>query len=123
MKEREALHKVKYKKKFADAFRGLHVLLMTTSNLPIYIIISLLVVFAGFYFCISYFEWTAIVFAIGLVFISEAFNTAFEIDIDLTSPEYHPYARDVKDVAAAAVLLSAFMAVIIGLIIFLPKIW
>jgi diacylglycerol kinase len=51
----------------------------------------------------------------------EAINTAIEIDIDLTSPEYHPFARDTKDVAAAAVLLSAVTVVIIGLIIFLPK--
>ena len=52
----------------------------------------------------------------------EALNTAIEIDIDLTSPEYHPFARDTKDVAAAAVLLSVFMAIVVGLIIFLPKI-
>ena len=59
----------------------------------------------------------------GFVIIAEAFNTAIEIDIDLTSPEYHPYARDTKDVAAAAVSLSVIMAGIIGLIIFLPKIF
>ena len=63
-----------------------------------------------------------ITFTIGLVIITEALNTAFEIDIDLTSPSYHPYARDTKDVAAAAVLISVLVASIIGLIIFLPKI-
>ena len=61
-------------------------------------------------------------FAIGFVIIAEAFNTAIEIDMDLTSPEYHPYARDTKDVAAAAVLLSVRVAMVIGLIVFLPKI-
>lgn len=82
--------------------------------------IALLVIVLGFYFNVSSLEWIALVFAIGLVFISEAFNTAIEIDIDLTSPEYHPYARDTKDVAAAAVLISVLVAVIVGLIIFLP---
>lgn len=47
-----------------------------------------------------------LVVAGGFVLVAEAFNTALEIDIDLTSPEYHPYARDTKDVAAGAVLLS-----------------
>jgi diacylglycerol kinase len=74
----------------------------------------------GIYFNITKVEWMMIVFATGFVFVSEAFNTAIEIDIDLTSPNYHPYARDTKDVAAGAVLISAIMAVIIGLIIFLP---
>lgn len=67
-------------------------------------------------------EWLFLIFAIGIVLITEALNTAFEIDIDLTSPTYHPYARDTKDVAAGAVLLAVIMAGIIGFIIFLPKI-
>ena len=54
--------------------------------------------------------------------VEEAFNTAIEIDIDLTSPTYHPYARDTKDVAAGAVLLSAILAIIVGLMIFVPHI-
>jgi diacylglycerol kinase len=87
------------------------------------LLIAFLVIDLGFYFSISDIEWIALVFAIGLVIISEAFNTAIEIDIDLTSPEYHPYARDTKDVAAAAVLLSVIMAIIVGMIIFLPRIF
>jgi diacylglycerol kinase len=42
--------------------------------------------------------------------------------MDLTSPEYHPYARDTKDMAAGAVAISIIIAGLIGLIIFLPKI-
>jgi diacylglycerol kinase len=61
-----------------------------------------------------------LIFAGGFVIVSEAFNTALEIDIDLTSSEYHPYAKDTKDVAAGAVLLSACTALIVGLIIFVP---
>ena len=122
-KEKKAWREVKYSEKFLNAFRGLYVFSKTTRHLFIHIITALTVIIFGFYFRISNIEWTLLVFAIGFVFVSEIFNTAIEIDIDLTSPEYHPYARDTKDVAAAAVLLSVFVAVIVGLIIFLPKIF
>ena len=72
----------------------------------------------GFYFQITHVEWMILVLVCGLVLAAEAFNTAIEIDIDLTSPEYHPYARDTKDVAAGAVLISALTALTVGIIIF-----
>ncbi|MBI3888903.1 diacylglycerol kinase family protein [Candidatus Nomurabacteria bacterium] len=122
-KEQKAWREVKYHEKFLNAFRGLRVFWSTTRNLYVHIFVALVAVFFGFYFEISGFEWIALIFAISFVFVSEAFNTAIEIDIDLTSPEYHPFARDTKDVAAAAVLLAVFTAIIIGLIIFLPKIF
>jgi diacylglycerol kinase (ATP) len=81
------------------------------------------IIVLGFLLRISILEWLFIVFSIGFVMTAEGFNTAIEIDIDLTSPTYHPYARDTKDVAAGAVLLSTFTAVAVGLIIFLPKLW
>lgn len=67
-------------------------------------------------------EWVAVVLTIGLVIITEIINTALEIDIDLTSPNYHPYAKDTKDVAAGAVAFSVIIAGFVGIIIFLPKI-
>ena len=84
---------------------------------------GLLALYLGFILEISSIEWVLIVFAIGLVIITETLNTAIEIDIDLTSPEFHPYARDTKDVAAAAVLISTVVAVCIGVIIFAPRIF
>jgi undecaprenol kinase/diacylglycerol kinase (ATP) len=122
-KEQKAWREVKYSQKFLNAFRGMYVVWKTTRHLYIHIISAVAVVFLGFYFKISDLEWIALIFSIGFVIVSEAFNTAIEIDIDLTSPEYHPFARDTKDVAAAAVLLSVFVAVLVGLIIFLPKIF
>jgi diacylglycerol kinase len=121
--EKKAWREVKYSQKFLNAFRGMYVVFKATRHILIHIITALFVIIFGFCFHISSLEWIALVFAIGFVFVAETFNTAIEIDIDLTSPEYHPYARDTKDVAAAAVLLSVFVAVIIGLIIFLPKIF
>ena len=123
LKEKSAWRKVRYHKKFLNAFRGIYVVFKTTKNIYIHITAAIITTIFGFYFHVSNMEWIALVFAMGLVFISETFNTAIEIDIDLTSPQYHPYARDTKDVAAAAVLLSAFTAMIVGLIIFLPKIF
>jgi diacylglycerol kinase (ATP) len=109
-------------KSFHCAFRGLKLIVKTQHNFWIQLIFSLLVIKIGFYFHISTTEWMFLVLSIGLVLMAEAFNTAFEFDIDLTSPTYHPYARDTKDVAAGAVFITTIMACIIGLIIFLPKI-
>lgn len=88
-----------------------------------HIFFGLLAIYLGVILRITSIEWVLLVFAIGLVIITETLNTAIEIDIDLTSPEFHPYARDTKDVAAAAVLISTIVAVVIGAIIFLPRIF
>ena len=105
-----------------NAWRGLVILIKTTHNLWFQIFFAVMVVYMGFILKISGIEWAVIVLATGLVLITEILNTAIEIDINLTSPNYHPYARDTKDIAAGAVLMSAFIAGIVGLIIFLPKI-
>ena len=109
-------------KSITHAWRGLGILIRTTHNFWVQIFIGIVVIKMGVLFKISHIEWILLVFAIGFVMVTEALNTAFEIDIDLTSPNYHPYARDTKDVAAGAVLLSVLGAGIVGLIIFLPKI-
>jgi diacylglycerol kinase (ATP) len=109
-------------KSTTHAWRGLGIFLRTTHNSWVHIFFGILSIYLGFILNISNIEWVMIIFVIGLVIITEALNTAFEIDIDLTSPNYHPYARDTKDVAAGAVLISTVIAGIIGLIIFLPKI-
>jgi len=110
-------------KSFNHAFRGFNILLKTTHNFWIHLFITILVIIFGFEFNLSHTEWLVIVLIIDIVLTAEAFNTAIEIDIDLTSPNYHPYARDTKDVAAGAVFISVISAIIIGLIIFLPKIF
>ena len=104
------------------AWRGLGIFFKTGHNLWVQLFFAISAVYLGFALHISNIEWVLIIFVIGLVIIAEAFNTAIEIDIDLTSPTYHPYARDTKDVAAAAVLLSALVSLVVGGIIFIPKI-
>ncbi|MFM7088346.1 MAG: diacylglycerol kinase family protein [Candidatus Paceibacterota bacterium] len=104
------------------AWRGLGIVFRTTHNLWLQIIFGVLAIYAGFVLQISITEWLFLVCAIGLVVITETLNTAFEVDIDLTSPEFHPYARDTKDIAAGAVLLAVLLAVVVGGIIFIPKV-
>ena len=109
-------------KSTTNAWRGIGIFIRSTHNAWLHVFFGALAIYLGFLLRISSLEWVAIIFAIGFVILAESINTAIEIDIDLTSPNYHPYARDTKDVAAGAVLITAFMACLIGLIIFLPKI-
>ncbi|MDE2399966.1 MAG: diacylglycerol kinase family protein [Patescibacteria group bacterium] len=110
-------------KNSTHAWRGVGVLFKSSPNTWALSFFGLLAIYLGFLLHISNIEWVLIILTISLVLVAEAINTAIEIDINLTSPEYHPYARDTKDVAAGAVLLATFAAAIIGLIIFLPKIF
>ena len=114
---------VKRAKSFSHAGRGVKIYFKTTHNAWLHAIIFVLVIALGLYFQISRIEWMFLFLTSGFVFVSEAFNSAIEIDIDLTSPEYHPYARDTKDIAAGAVLISAITALIVGLFIFLPHLY
>lgn len=125
------MERTKEKKKFSlisrlrstnHAWRGIGILLKTTENAWVHVFFSILAIYLGFVLNISSVEWAILVFTIGLVFITETINTAIEIDMDLTSPNYHPYAKDTKDVAAGAVAMAIVIAGVIGLIIFLPKV-
>lgn len=109
---------IKRAKSFTYAGRGLWIFIKTTHNAWVHLTVLAIAALMGVYFDIAYIDWMLLTFAGGMVLMAEAFNTAIEIDIDLTSPEFHPYARDTKDVAAAAVLISAVAAGIIGIGIF-----
>ena len=80
----------------------------------------LAVIIAGIVLGITRTEWIMVVMCIGTVIAAELFNTAIEKLVDLVSPERHPVAGQVKDIAAGAVLICAVAAAIIGLIIFIP---
>ncbi len=109
---------VKRMRSFTHAWRGVWVYLKIAHNSWIHLTILAIAVFLGIYFHIQYFDWMLLAFAGGLVLMAEAFNTAIEIDMDLTSPEYHPFVHDTKDVAAGAVLIASITAAIIGIGIF-----
>lgn len=117
---KEEFSLLKRAQSFSHAGRGVRLFLKTTHNAWIHVLVLLIAIGFGFYFDITHIEWMILVLTGGFVLTAEAFNTAIEIDIDLTSPEYHPYARDTKDVAAGAVLISAIVAAVVGLLIFVP---
>jgi diacylglycerol kinase (ATP) len=108
---------------FVYAFKGIKTLFATQANARIHGIAIILVTLCGFYFNINKNEWCLIIFACTIVLMAEAFNTAIEFIVDLVSPDYHPLAGKAKDVAAAAVLITAIGAAGIGFLIFLPKIF
>jgi diacylglycerol kinase len=120
--KKEGFHPRHRLKSMSNAVRGLKIMFGSQYNIWIQTVFLAVVVLAGIFFGITVFEWILIIFASGLVFVAEAINTAIEIDINLTSPEYHPYARDTKDVAAGAVLIASMVAFAIGVVIFLPRI-
>ncbi len=108
---------------FGYAFAGLWYALRTQRNMWVHVIIAVLAIALGIVLHISAVEFAMIFVAITGVFITEMFNTVFELCVDLASPEYHPLAKIAKDVAAGAVLLSAMLAVVIGLFVFGPHLW
>jgi diacylglycerol kinase len=122
LKEKKEFSVIARMKSFTHAWRGICVFLKTTHNAWIQIVFFLVEIILAMILRISSTEWIFVILSTGLLIVAEAFNTAIEIDIDLTSPEYHPYARDTKDIAAGAVLIMATITAVVSLIIFLPKI-
>ena len=107
-------------KSFGYAFKGIASLLKKEHNAWIHCLAIVVVTTLGLYFHITPTEWCFVLLCFGMVLAAEGFNTAIERLVDLVSPERHPVAGDVKDVAAGAVLICAITAAIIGCIIFLP---
>lgn len=108
-------------KSFSYAFNGLKILIKEEHNARIHMFATIVVVMAGFVFKISVNEWFAVLFAIGFVMTVEIINTAIENMADIVSPEKDKRIKKIKDLSAAAVLISALTALVIGLIIFIPK--
>lgn len=108
---------------FGYAFTGLWYALRTQRNVRVHLAMAILVTLAGVLLRVSALEFALLYVAIAGVFIAEMFNTVIEICVDLAKPEYHPLARTAKDVAAGAVLLSALLAVVIGIFVLGPRLW
>ena len=118
--------KVKTKKiinSFKYAFNGIKISFKTERNMKIHILATILVVILGIILKINKTEWSLCTFAVVLVISAELFNTAIETTVDLITQEKNEKAKIIKDISAGAVLVTAIGAAIIGLIIFLPKIW
>lgn len=105
---------------FRYAFRGIGQLIKHEHNFWIHMFAALTVVILGSYFNVSRDEWLALIVAIALVLIAEGINTAIEYLANAITNEENEKIRWAKDIAAGSVLIAAFMAMIIGLIVFIP---
>ncbi len=127
MISREDRKKEKGLKKFFNSFtypiKGLRYAYRNEQNLAVDVGIALIVVIAGFIFKVSVTEWALLALTIGLVISCELINTAIEAVVDLVTEEYHPLAKVAKDTSAAAVFIFAIVAVVVGIIIFGPKLF
>ena len=105
------------------ALRGLALMLGSQHNAWVHLAATLAVIAAGVIFGLTAIEWSVIAVVIVAVWTAEALNTAFELLCDVASPEFHPVVKKAKDVAAGAVLISAVGSVVVGALIFAPKLF
>lgn len=107
---------------FKYAFEGIVTGIKEEQNMKIHISIMILVIVFGIMLKISKIEWIICIALFGLVISMELINTAIENTVDLITKENNQQAKIAKDVAAGAVLVSAIVSSVIGLMIFIPKI-
>jgi len=121
MKWQNAFSMNRFAKSFGHSVDGLRSIYSTEPNFLIHLTAACLVFVMGMFFQIEKWEWCTITFCIGVVWFAEALNTSIEHLTDLASKEQHPLAKKTKDTAAAAVLITCCMSLIIGSIIFIPR--
>jgi diacylglycerol kinase len=109
-------------KSFRFAFNGLASLLKYEHNSRIHLLAAIVVFVAGLILKLNLYEWALITIVTGLVFVTELINSALESLANRVDPEWNQFIMKSKDYAAAAVLISAIIALITGCIIFIPKI-
>ena len=108
-------------KSFKYALKGMWLLITTEHSIMVQMAIGLIVMFIGWWYRISSTEWILQILAIGIVLVAESLNTAVEKICDFIHPDYHKRIGFIKDISAGAVSFAAISAIIIGLIIYLPK--
>ncbi len=110
-------------KSFQYAFAGWWYVIRTQHNAWIHAVLTVMAAGIALWLRIPRVEWAILILTFMAVWMAEFMNTALEAVVDMTSPEFHPLAKVAKDVAAAAVLLGAIGAVLIGLLILGPPLW
>jgi diacylglycerol kinase len=107
---------------FKYALNGLRILIKFEHNSRIHLTAMIIAIILGIILDISGLEWLVIVIVTGFVFSVEIINSAIEYLADFISPNYHEIIKKVKDLSAAAVLISALVSLVVAFIIFIPKI-
>jgi diacylglycerol kinase len=108
---------------FRYAFSGWWFVIRTQRNAWIHTVVSVMVIAVCFWLKLPRHDWAVIIVAIAMVWTAEFLNTALEAVVDLASPQHHELAKVGKDVGAAAVLIAAVSAALIGLLILGPPLW
>ena len=109
-------------KSFFNAIQGIKYA-CSQQNFFLMILLAIGTISFGFFLKVSYFEWLILLVIIGLILSLEMFNTVTETTLDLIEPNQCPKVKKIKDVIAGTVLVACLMAVLVGLIIFIPKIF
>lgn len=106
----------------SDSINGLNNVFINEDNFKREIILAIISLIMAYILKVSTIEFIIIILVITLVLILEMINTAIETVVDLCTKEYHPLAKRAKDISAGAVLIVCIASLIIGIIIFVPKI-
>jgi diacylglycerol kinase len=105
------------------ALGGIRQVILSQENAKIHALITLLVILMGLLLTLSRGEWISLILVIGLVWTAEIFNTAVEVLVDMISPGHNVAAKTIKDISAGAVLFSAMISVVVGMLILGPHLW
>ena len=120
------LSRIKSKRKFSSSVKncinGFKFININEDNFKREIFLGIIVLILSYVFRVNKIEFIIIIIVIGLVLVSEIINTAIERLVDLVSPKYNKLAGEVKDIAASSVLLMCIFSLVVGVIIFVPKI-
>lgn len=108
---------------FAHAWNGIQEVIRRERNFQIHLFVAFIVICVSFLLSLTAVEWAIIVVVIGFVLVAEMLNTAIEELLNYLKPDIHPTAKLIKDIAAGAVLVASFVAVMTGFLIFLPKLF
>jgi undecaprenol kinase len=108
-------------KSFSHAASGIFYVLIHERNMQYHCVFALLSILLGWVLGITTFEWMVILILIGGMFSLEIMNTAVEKTVDLVTQDFHPLAKLAKDIAAGAVFIFAIICMVIGILIFLPR--
>ena len=108
---------------FRHAFTGAWYVVHTQKNAWIHLVAMIRVTVLAAWLRLSLFDWSVLTIAMGMVWLAEFLNTSIEAIVDLVSPQRHPMAKVSKDVGAAAVLISALTAVLVGILLIGPPLW
>ena len=112
----------KFFRSFKYALIGIGTVFKEEFNARVHFLAAVVVVVLGLVMKLAWFEWIIIIMVMGGVFTMELINTSIEGLADLYSTDYNPKIKKIKDLSAGAVLVASITALVIGLVIFLPKI-